>query len=175
MEARRTTRQKIMEWVRRYLPCEIAGTVGEIGGAAVAYLLTGSMAAAAITATVGASAGYYAAAYTSAVRWAYREHSHRAWAPRIVVANLFALRSIAIEFGPAELIDTVAVRPVAYYLAPILFDNVVVGWIFAKFFSDIGFYAFTVLSYERFNGLLAGRRQSIEEDDGAPVPAVAAA
>ena len=77
MEARRTTRQKLMEWVRRYLPCEIAGTVGELGGAAVAYLLTGSMAAAAITATVGASVGYYAAAYTSAVRWAYREHSHR--------------------------------------------------------------------------------------------------
>ncbi len=67
-----------MEWVRRYLPCEIAGTVGELGGAAVAYLLTGSMAAAAITATIGASAGYYAAAYTSAVRWAYHEHNHRA-------------------------------------------------------------------------------------------------
>ena len=27
-----------MEWVRRYLPCEIAGTVGELGGAAVAFI-----------------------------------------------------------------------------------------------------------------------------------------
>lgn len=41
MEVTRTTRQKLMEWVRRYLPCEIAGTIGELGGAAVAYLLTG--------------------------------------------------------------------------------------------------------------------------------------
>jgi hypothetical protein len=113
-----------MEWVRRYLPCEIAGTVGELGGAAVAYWLTGSMAAAAITATVGASAGYYAAAYTSAVRWAYREYSGRPTATRLVVANLFAVRSVAIEFGPAELIDSIAIRPVAFYLGPQMFSNV---------------------------------------------------
>src|SRR6478672_4319719 len=101
MDARRTTREKLMEWVRRYLPCEIAGTVGELGGAGIAYLLTGSMAAAAITATVGASVGYYAAAYTAAVRWALREHDHRPVLTRLVVANLFAFRSVAIEFGPA--------------------------------------------------------------------------
>ena len=41
MEDTRTTRQKLMEWVRRYLPCEIAGTIGELGGAAVAYLADG--------------------------------------------------------------------------------------------------------------------------------------
>jgi hypothetical protein len=175
MEASRTTRQKLMEWVRRYLPCEIAGTVGELGGAAVAYLLTGSMAAAAITATVGASAGYYAAAYTSAVRWAYCEHSHGGWATRLTVANLFALRSVAIEFGPAELIDSIAIRPLAYYLGPTMFGNVVAGWIFGKLVSDTGFYVLAVFSYERFKGLLAGREPGIEEVDGATVSAVAAA
>jgi hypothetical protein len=47
--------------------------------------------------------------------------------------------------------------------------------VFAKLFSDIGFYAITVFSYERFNGLLAGRRQASEEVEGESVPAVAAA
>ena len=28
---------KILEWTRRYLPCELAGWVGELGGAALAY------------------------------------------------------------------------------------------------------------------------------------------
>ena len=56
-----------------------------------------------------------------------------------------------------------------------LFDNVVAGWVFAKLVSDIGFYAIAVFSYERFNGLLAGRRQTSEEVDGESVPAVAAA
>ena len=175
MQARSTPRQKLMEWVRRYLPCEIAGTVGELGGAAVAYWLTGSMAAAAITATVGASAGYYAAAYTSAVRWAYREYNGRPRPARLVVANLFAVRSVAIEFGPAELIDSIAIRPLAYYLGPVMFDNVVVGWIFGKLVSDIGFYVLAIVSYERFKGLLAGREPSIGEADDAPVATVAAA
>ncbi len=164
-----------MEWVRRYLPCEIAGTVGELGGAAVAYLLTGSYAAAAITATIGASAGYYAAAYVSAVRWAYRDHHRHQWATRVVVSNLFAIRSIAIEFGPAELIDGIAIRPLAYYLGPIVFGNLVAGWIFGKLFSDIGFYVLAVFSYERFKPLLAARRPTIEEADGEPVTAAAAA
>ena len=94
---------------------------------------------------------------------------------RVVVANLLAVRSIAIEFGPAEIIDTILIRPLAYYLAPLMFGNVVVGWIFAKIVSDIGFYTFAVFSYERFNTLLAGRRPTIEEANGAPVPTVAAA
>jgi hypothetical protein len=174
MEPKRASRRKLMEWVRRYLPCEIAGTVGELGGAALAYLLTGSMAAAAITATVGASIGYYAAAYTSAVRWGYRDYRDRPLATRLVVANLFAFRSVAIEFGAAELIDGIVIRPLAYYLGPILFDNVAAGWIFGKLVSDIGFYALAVLSYERFKGLLAGPRQPEEVDSGS-VTAVAAA
>lgn len=161
-----------MEWVRRYLPCEIAGTVGELGGAAGAYLLTGSMAAAAITATVGASIGYYAAAYTAAVRWACREYHDRALARRIVVANLFAFRSVAIEFGPAELIDGIAVRPLAYYVGPMIFGNLVAGWIFGKLVSDVGFYVLAVLSYERFKGLLAGRKRALEEVDCESVTAV---
>lgn len=175
MENSRLTRRKLMEWVRRYLPCEIAGTVGELGGAAVAYLLTGSMAAAAITATVGASVGYYAAAYTSAVRLAFRQCADRPVANRVVVANLFAFRSVAIEFGPAEVIDSIVIRPMAYYIGPMLFDSVVAGWIFGKFVSDIGFYVLAIVSYERFKGLLAVRAQPREEVDGGPVPAVAAA
>jgi hypothetical protein len=175
MGAKRTTRQKLGEWVRRYLPCEIAGTVGELGGAAAAYLLTGSIAAAAVAATVGASAGYYAAAYLSAVRWVYREQSHRRWAARVLVANVLALRSVTIEFGPAELIDSIVIRPLAYYLGPVMFDNLAVGWIFGKLISDIGFYVLAIFSYERFKGLLAVRRPHSEEADGESVPAVATA
>lgn len=175
MDARATTRQKLMEWVRRYLPSEIAGTVGELGGAGIAYLLTGSMAAAAITATVGASLGYYAAAYTAAVRWALREHGHRPAVTRLVVANLFAFRSVAIEFGPAELIDSIAIRPLAYYVGPMLFGNLVAGWIFGKLVSDIGFYVLAIFSYERFKDILAGQKEPIGEVDGALVSAVAAA
>jgi hypothetical protein len=160
------TRHKLREWIRRYLPCEIAGTIGELGGAAVAYAATGSLAAAAISATIGASAGYYAAAYVSALRWAYRDHG-------LLVSTLLALRSVAVEFGPAELIDSVAVRPIAFYVGPLIFDNTIVGWVFGKSVSDLAFYLCAILSYERFNRLLA--RPRAQEVSHGPVSAIEAA
>jgi hypothetical protein len=170
----RSTRQKLREWGRRYLPCEIAGTAGELGGAGLAYLMTGSITAAAIVATIGASAGYYAAAYTAAVRTTYANHSHLPWLPRLLVANALALRSVAIEFGPAEVIDTLLIRPLAYYLGPLLFGGMVAGWIFAKVVADIGFYVLAIFSYERFRGLLAVRRPVAEEADDESPSTVAA-
>jgi hypothetical protein len=163
----------LREWVRRYLPCEIAGTVGELGGAAVAYLATGSLAAAAITATIGASAGYYAAAYITALRWSYRDHEHRHWPSRVLMSNLMAVRSVAVEFGPAELIDSVAVRPIAFYVGPSLFDNTVAGWIFGKLVSDVAFYLFAIVSYERFKDVLV--RPRVEGVSDEAVPAIEAA
>jgi hypothetical protein len=169
------TRTRLREWVRRYLPCEIAGTVGELGGAAVAYLATGSLAAAAITATIGASAGYYAAAYVSALRWSYVDNVHRRWSSRVLVSNLLALRSVAVEFGPAELIDGVAVRPFAFYVGPLIFDNTAVGWIFGKLVSDLAFYLCAIFSYERYNGLLARARPRAQEVSDESISAIEAA
>jgi hypothetical protein len=169
------TQTKLREWVRRYLPCEIAGTVGELGGAAVAYLATGSLAAAAITATIGASVGYYAAAYVTALRWSYLDNVHRRWSARMLVSNLLALRSVAVEFGPAELIDSMAIRPVAFYVGPLVFDNTAVGWIFGKLVSDLAFYLCAIFSYERFNGLLVRARPRTQEVSNESVPAIEAA
>ncbi|HEY6573946.1 MAG TPA: hypothetical protein VI029_03240 [Mycobacterium sp.] len=161
MDTERSTGKAVLEWVRRYLPCEIAGTTCEFGGAAIAYLVTGSFAAAAIVATIGASFGYYAAAYGTAVHTTYREHPHLPRARRALTANGFALRSIAIEFGPAEIVDSMLIRPLAFYLGPILFGGMVAGWIFAKLVADVGFYVLAIFSYERFKGLLAVRPAKI--------------
>lgn len=50
-------RQKVVEWIRRCLPLEIAGWAGELGSAAATYWLTGSFAAAVVVGTIGASVG----------------------------------------------------------------------------------------------------------------------
>jgi hypothetical protein len=172
----RQRRAQVGEWIRRYLPCEIAGTAGEFGAAAVAYLATGSLAAAAVAATIGASGGYYAAAFVNALRWSYRDQAHRQPPARLLFASLIALRSVAIEFGPAELIDSIAVRPLAFYLGPALFGNVVAGWIFGKVVSDVAFYGCAVLSYSRFKKLLVHRLPTIEQGnlrESAPTISVA--
>ncbi|PRC43454.1 hypothetical protein C6A85_000000105260, partial [Mycobacterium sp. ITM-2017-0098] len=147
-------RSKFSEWLWRYLPCEIAGTTAEFGAAAWVYVSTGSLAMAAVAATIGASVGYYAAAFVTALRWSFRDQAHRRGAERAAVAGILALRSVAVEFGPAELIDSIFVRPLAFYIGPTLFGDVLAGWIFGKLVSDVAFYACAIFSYEKFTALL---------------------
>ena len=165
MNSDRSTGKKLQEWVRRYLPCEVAGTTCEMGGAAIAYSVTGSAAMAAVIATIGASVGYYAAAYTAAVRSSLRADPSSRRMSRALNANGRALRSVAIEFGPAEVIDSLIIRPLAFYVGPILFGGMVAGWIFAKLVADVGFYVLAIFSYERFTGLLVVGRRSEEVCD----------
>jgi hypothetical protein len=174
MNSDRSTGRKLREWVRRYLPCEVAGTTCELGGAAITYGITESAAAAAVVATIGASIGYYAAAYVAAVRSAYRSQRASSRLSRASAANGLALRSVAIEFGPAEVIDSLVIRPLAFYFGPILFGGMVAGWIFAKLVADVGFYGLAIFSYERFNGLLVVRGKYEEVPSESPA-AVAAA
>jgi hypothetical protein len=175
MDTSSPARRKLTEWVRRYLPCEIAGTVGELGGAGLMFVLTESFAAAAVGGTIGASVGFYAIAYGNAARLSYATQNDCRWPVRFAAANGLAFRSVAIEFGPAELVDSLAVRPLAYYLGPVLVDTAMLGWIGAKLFSDLAFYACAVFSYERFNRLLALRGEHGEKVDDEPVTTARAA
>ena len=168
-------RRKLVEWLRRYLPLEIAGWIGELGAAALAYSWTGSLAAAAAAATIGSSVGYYLPAYISAVRWGASVEQHRPWPARTALSHLLALRSLTIEFGPAEVADSLLVRPMLIYTAPLMLDHVVLGWIVGGFLADVAFYAFAICSYERFKGLLAVRRSRAKEVEGEPVAAIATA
>ncbi len=162
MNSDRSTGKKLREWVRRYLPCEVAGTTCELGGAAITYSITESAVSAAVVATIGASVGYYAAAYVAAVRTAFSADLSSSRMSRALTANGRALRSVAIEFGPAEVIDSLIIRPLAFYFGPILFGGMVAGWIFAKLVADVGFYVLAILSYERFYGLMVVRKGSEE-------------
>lgn len=171
----RQWRSKTVEWLRRYLPNEVAGWVGELGGAWLTYELTGSFTAAVIAGTVGASAGYYATAYVNGVRWACQANGHRRRDVRILIANLLAVRSILVEFGPAEAIDSVVIRPVLLYTLPFLLGNIAVGWVVGSILADVAFYVMAIFSYERFTSLLVvrGRTVDVEEVTDGSVAAVA--
>ncbi|MCZ4549834.1 hypothetical protein [Gordonia rubripertincta] len=163
MDSKPSRGAKLKEWIRRYLPCEIAGTIGEFGGAGLVYWTTGSLAAAAVAGTIGASIGYYAIAFGTAARCYHHADSRRRGPLRGVVAALLALRSLLVEFGPAEAVDSLAVRPFAFYVGPLLLGSTLAGWIAAKFFADIIFYLCTIVSYERFGSLIA-RKQTVPEE-----------
>jgi hypothetical protein len=168
-------RSKLSEWLRRYLPLEIAGWIGLLGSAGSAYLLTGSLAAAAAAATVGSSVGYYLPAYVIAVRWSADAHQHLPWLARTALSHLQALRSLTVEFGPAESIDSLLVRPMLIYATPLLLNHVLLGWIIGGFLADIAFYVCAICSYERFKSLLVVRHPQLKEMRSEPCAALATA
>jgi hypothetical protein len=164
-----------VEWLRRYLPLEITGWIGELGAAGLAYMWTGSLVAAAGAATIGSSVAYYLPAYVSAVRWSAAEHRERRLPARIALTNVLAVRSLTVEFGPAEAVDSLVVRPMLIYATPLMLDSVLLGWIVGGFLADVTFYLFAICSYERFKGLFVIAKPDVKEADGEPVAAVATA
>jgi hypothetical protein len=123
--------------VRRYLPCEIRRNgrgVGRRRSRISGDGLTGRSGDHRDHRRVGR---LLRGGLQSALRWSYQGHDHRRRPSRVLVSSLLALRSVAVEFGPAEVMNSVAVRPVAYYADPLIFDNTIAGWIFGKLVSDL--------------------------------------
>ena len=149
---------RVRAWVRRYLPCEVASTAVEFAAAGVAYHVSESIAAAAVAVTVGQFIGYYAVAYMNALRWTLKTEG-----VTLSRALLTALRSVLVEFGAAELLDTTIVRPIAFYAMPLLLGHVVAGWIAAKMIADVAFYACAIYSRARYPHLVAEPPQSQQE------------
>jgi hypothetical protein len=153
----------VARWCARYLPAEVAGTICAVTSAYVAYLITGDRAVAAISGTLGENVGFYGAMAVAEFRRQARVtiggRQVRAWR---TVRVLFA------EFGPAEVLDSLLVRPVAMYVGPFLTGGMASGSLVGKLMADAVFYAVAIASFENFHRRLGGGRA------GAVAPAARA-
>ncbi|QAY73241.1 hypothetical protein ET445_07665 [Agromyces protaetiae] len=169
-------RAKMLGWAARYLPLEVLGTVAAVTAAWVAYEASGSLAVAAIAGALGESVGYYSVVVARAARGhatsarvraiigrdgrdGHGARARRAWATTWLTA-----RSVAAEFGAAEIVDTVVVRPLALWGASMLWGPTPLAWIAGKLAADAVFYTVAIVSLE------IGRRV-ILPDGRADVPA----
>ena len=86
------------------------------------------------------------------------------------------MAAAVVEFGPAEIVDTVLIRPAAMFLASLATGNVIVGVLIGKVAADIVFYGLAITSYEvlvrRF--LHRFRRHRSVDDDGTATGALTA-
>lgn len=141
---------KLMFWFKRYLPSEILGTITALGGAYVAFSLTDSLIYAAVAGTLGENLGYYGYAATREVKKYYRRHHGHVRVKRMALTASHTIRSMLVEFGPAECLDSFLLRPFMLYIIPSTFSGlpVWVGWLIAKLSADIFFYTFAIIGYE---------------------------
>jgi hypothetical protein len=132
-------RRRLLFWVRRYLPAEIAGTAAMIAAGMLVTLWTTAPIAIALAALLGESLGFYLVLAVTiygeqAAQTRNGPHGRRRAATRTVLLLL-------AEFGPAELLDSLLIRPAALFLGVLVLPDAVWGLLAGKILADLVFYA----------------------------------
>ncbi len=128
-------------WVRRYGPAEVIGLAAAVvAGSAVAAHASTELPLIAYAASVAESIGFYAAFLVGQL---VRSDGAGGRLRRIAVTA----SAMTVEFGPAEALDTLLLRPAAIAGATALSGNVVAGVVAGKLAADLVFYLVAATSY----------------------------
>lgn len=147
----RTHRRRVAQWVARYLPLEVLGTIAAVAGSWAGYEATGSIVVAAVAGTVAEGVGYYALVVVRGIRGhlaSPRVGRVRPRAARAGLAVALTVRGMLAEFGPAEVLDTFVVRPALLVAAAAWLGPNPTGWLVGKLAADVVFYAVAIVSFE---------------------------
>lgn len=140
------SRSRAGDWLRRYGVPELVGTVaamlaawaGDAGGAPLVVI--------AYAATIGENAGFYGTIVAREI--AAHRRDARVNGERYDGWHLWrTIRGLLLEFGPAELLDSLILRPLAMGLG-VRFLGRQVGVVAGKLAADVSFYVPVVLTYE---------------------------
>jgi len=140
-------RQHVREWLRRYLPAELASVVATLLGASLAYALTQQRLTAALAATWVGNVAYFGLILARDVR-ATQRRLQAAGRPYTTPDLLRNLRAMVVEFGVAEVLDSLLIRPTLLYYMPLWVGNFAGGVLLAKFAADVTFYVPVIIGYE---------------------------
>ena len=133
-------RRRLWRWVRRYAPAEVAATAGALLGALVGVRLAGPVGAA-VGGDLGEGLAFYAVVIARELR--AERSAARPRSMRRLLADLLR------EFGPAEALDSFALRPLAMFAGPLVTGGLLTGTMLGKVVADVVFYAIAACAYER--------------------------
>ena len=167
---------RIGGWLRRYLPAEIAGTTAALLGLTLALHTEQSLATMAFVGVWSEVSGFYGAIIVQ--EWLAEQRRHRqspatpmalgTWCKNgpAVFRTFYTsvrqtigflsrlLRNLVLEFGAAELLDPLILRPALLMLAMQLLSDLPVALLAGKVTADLVFYTVTICSLEARKKLL---------------------
>jgi hypothetical protein len=133
---------RLNEWLKRYLPPEIAGTITALLSAGIAHIYIGNHIAIAYYGSLGEAIGFY-----STVLF---QHLLIVSKNKKITFPVFihVVKNIVLEFGFAGLIDGLLLRPFFMYTFPLILKDFTLGILIGKITGDITFYILVIISYE---------------------------
>ena len=140
----KTSSLPALPWLRRYVPMELCGLLAALVCGSLAETLTHNPALIAITSAWCANAAYYGWAFATDLRKCGRPgETRRTTSARTVWATAWAL---VLEFGLAELLDAVLIRPALVLASLRIIGNTQIGIVFGGLVADAAFYALVIAS-----------------------------
>ncbi len=138
---------KIKEWIKRYGVAEVISLTLTVLSAWLAFKLTNSKITTALVGTWVGNIGYFGTILITDILQAKKQLKAigKDYSLEIFYKNVKAL---LVEFGIAELFDSLFIRPALMYYLPIWMNNLSVGVVLAKLLADITFYIPAIVSYE---------------------------
>ena len=128
-------RRGIVFWIVRYLPAEIVGTAAMVLAGITVTIWTDNPPVVALAALLGEIVGFYAV--LAVTIYAEQVQVSPRWRTAIARTGLLLIA----EFGVAEVLDTLLIRPAALMLGVWLLPDPVWGLLAGKIVADIVFYA----------------------------------
>lgn len=140
-------KKKILEWIKRYLLADVLSTVLSLGTAWLIMEQSGDRVLAAFVGSAIASVVFYFTVAFSDVRKSIKQHKidNEKYKTK---SFLIDFRNLIIEFGPAELLDVLAVRPFFMYLIPKLTGDFLLGTFIGKMIADVIFFIPAIIMFE---------------------------
>lgn len=167
--ARRFT-QKVIGWIKRYLPAELTGATAAVLGTTLAWQLDQSWAVIALVGTWSDVVGFYLTMIVQEWRsqrpqqvlsllndqpsgqlrlgWRMTAVAYVTSVRQTIGFLTQLLRTLVVEFGPAELLDPFILRPAFLALAMHLIPGVHWAVIVGKVAADLIFYTVAISSLE---------------------------
>ena len=133
--------------MRRYLLADILSTVLSLTTAWIIHRTTGDNVLAAFGGSAMASMSFYGIVAYGDVRESLKHHRKHDLTYGLM-AYFKDLRNLLIEFGPAEILDVLAVRPFFMYLIPKLMGEFLLGVFIGKTIADVFFFVPAIVMYE---------------------------
>ncbi len=140
-------KKKLKEWFKRYLPAEISGTIGAILVAQVVFLITENRILSAYAGTIGEGISFYGTIFIREQINDLKKSKEKGKKHGIKEFSK-TIRNLLVEFGPAEFLDSILIRPFFMYLFPVIIGNFAIGLFVGKIVADIVFYIPTIVMYE---------------------------
>lgn len=138
---------KAKEWLKRYLPSEIVGTITAIVAASLTHFFSSNLIVIAYAGSLGEAVGFYSTVIAQHVIDVNKKNRFKQKA--FSISDLTKITStIVLEFGPAGLLDGLLLRPFFMYVFPSILKNFTLGILVGKLVGDVSFYLLVILSYE---------------------------